>query len=121
MSLPSNVCRCGQSLTRDRNDDGRTSKHILEYIGGRLLFNVQTLQQFVRFRHTWHHHGNDHRWRHRLQQPRFRRLLEGQYQDIGVVSLPESGARRLNLFAACISADIGTCINDIQTRAERIR
>ena len=32
-AIPSNVCRCGHRVTRNRNDDGRTTKQFGEYVG----------------------------------------------------------------------------------------
>ena len=79
-------------MTRDRQNDGRTRKQFAEYVGRRQRMQLECIH------HEYHIYWDAYCWRIHWQQPRFRRLLEGQHEDISVVSLPKSGARRLSGF-----------------------
>ena len=101
-------------------DDDGARKQLVECVGrpGRLSARAQLRTLLVH-----HLHGlrwNARRcWRHR-QQLRFRRLLEGQHQDVGVVSLPRPVAHRLSTVVDCPPALFDRVIRRLHGLAEGV-
>ena len=104
LSLSSTICHCGLQVLRECCDDDVGRKQLMESLGrhGRLPARAQLPPLLIH-----HLHGlrrNARRcWRHR-KQLRFRRLLEGKHQVVGVVSFPVPVAHRLCTVVDCVPA-----------------